>query len=754
MNFKNSLTGLPQKYSLCLIGVWTALVAVSAVWNIYQIREEAIERARVEARTIFEHNIAYRRWNTMLGGIYAPVSDINRPNPYIADVSRDIVTTSGARLTLINPFRMTTQAYDLLLKQSPHPAINRTVSKSPLNPENMADAWEQKGITAFEQGRDEVSEITTINDHPYMRIMRPYLTVEGCLKCHGYQGYKVGDIRGGMSIAVPMQPYYEGLARTRKTVLVTHLLLLVAGVVGILRFSGSIHKTQRKIAESEWKFRTLSEFSTDWEYWIKGNREIVYMSPSCERITGYTQEEFIGNPALLCDIVHPDDGGVYRAHMDDFHAAEHEEIEFRIITKDGQVKWLSHVCAPIYADGVFLGRSVSNRDVSDSKRLEEQLVQSQKMESLGLLAGGIAHDFNNLLTAITGYASLLSGMLGNSDEKTGRYVRHVLNASERAQRLTSSLLAFSRKQIMKPAVISLNQVIKEIAGLFKSLIGEDIELAISYSEEEFPVFADPHQIEQVLMNLITNARDAMPTGGVLAIATAAETIDDDFAMKHGVRTGRYMVLSISDTGVGIDRADLPHVFEPFFTTKGKDKGTGLGLAMVYGIVNQHGGAVAISSEKGRGTTFRISLPATEGDGEGAGCAVEAAGDETDVRGDETILVAEDDETVREFLKETLEGCGYTVMTAANGVDAVRKYEEQGGRIVMVIFDIVMPRQSGKEAYERLRAINPAVKAIFVSGYPQDMLTSRGICEEGLHFMPKPLDTKLLMRTIKSMLHGA
>ncbi|MEW5745120.1 MAG: ATP-binding protein [Nitrospirota bacterium] len=515
-----------------------------------------------------------------------------------------------------------------------------------------------------------------------------------------------------------------------------------------------MQKQQKEIAESEWKFRTLSEFAYDWEYWIGENKEIIFMSASCERITGYTQEEFMRNDRLLCDIVHPEDRVMCEAHMNSFAGPLHEEMEFRIITKDGQVKWLSHVCGPIYADDRFLGRRVSNRDISDRKRLEEQLAQSQKMESLGLLAGGIAHDFNNLLTAIIGYASMLQQTPAAGDEKTRHYIQHVLGASERAQRLTSSLLAFSRKQIMKPSVVALDGVLQNLSGLLKRILGEDVELILNCPETA-PVFADPHQIEQVVMNLATNARDAMPGGGKLVIELSAPGfIGGAVAGMHGVKPGNYVVLSVTDTGKGIRKEDIPYVFEPFFTTKEKDKGTGLGLSMVYGIVQQHGGFVGVYSEEGWGTTFKVYLPVYEGEGGRGSAVAKKTEPEADLRGTETILIAEDEEAVREFFKDVLQGFGYSVLCAADGVEAIRLYDEQKDRIDMVILDVVMPGRNGKEVFDHMRASDPAVKVLFMSGYTQDILTSRGVYEGGLEFISKPFEIGPMMKKVRSILGRA
>ncbi len=514
----------------------------------------------------------------------------------------------------------------------------------------------------------------------------------------------------------------------------------------------NIKKHQQEIAESERRFRTLSEFSQDWDYWISENGEIIFISPSCKKITGYAQEEFIERTALLNEIIYPEDEEFFRDHLKDFRSQEHFEIEFRIISKDGSIKWLSHVCNPIFIEGEFRGRRVSNRDITDRKKLEEQLRQSQKMESLGLFAGGIAHDFNNILTVIDGYSRFLKDIIGDKDEKMNNYIQQIIEASKRAQKLTSSLLSFSRKQIMKPQPVFLNSVIEEISKLLKRLIGEDIELKIIFNkpEESFPVFADPHQIEQVIMNLATNARDAMPQGGKLIIETSPVTIDERYAKAHGCKPGKYMSISVSDTGIGIDKELLPHVFEPFFTTKEKGKGTGLGLSIIYGIIKQHEGFINVYSEKGVGTTFKIYLPAAKKIDEAIRKEQEAL-IMTDFKGSETILLAEDDDSVRRFLKDTIEGYGYKVLEAIDGEDAIKLYEKNKDEISMLLIDVIMPKKNGKEVYDYIKKIDPNLKAVFISGYTEDILTSKGIYEEGLEFISKPINVKELMKKIRIML---
>ncbi len=730
------------------------MVILSVAWNLFQNHKETIEKSRLEARTIYEHNLAYRKWNAMQpGGVYAFVTETNRPNPYISVAGREIETKDGKLLTMINPFRMTKQAYEVLQQQSTMPTINRTVSFHPLNPDNYPDEWEQKGLRQFERGAKEVSEVTTINGEPYMRVMKPYMTVEGCLKCHGFQGYKVGDIRGGMSIAVPLVPYYASEEATSRIIIFTHLLLWLIGSAGIVAFTRVKRNQEQKITESESKFRTLSDFAQDWELWMKEGMEIVYVSPSCKTITGYSQDEIMANPYLLCDMVHPEDKVMCNEHMGDFTAPQHDETEFRIITRSGQTKWLSHVCGPIYLDGKFLGRRISNRDITDRKRMEEKLAQSQKMESLGLLASGIVHDFNNYLTVIKGFASLLKEELKDSDDETKEYVQNIVDSSDMAKNLTSGLLVFSHKQIVQPRVVILSVVVRSISALLRRVIGEEIEVRIRYADEEYPVIADPHQIEQVLMNLITNAKDALSGGGILSIETSPALVEDELAGAQSVQPGNYMSFSVSDSGRGIDPQDIPRIFEPFYTTKEKNKGTGLGLSMVYEIVKQHNGFISVYSKKNVGTTIKIYLPVAENE---QVPAMDPNIDEieADVRGNETILLVEDEEGVRNLVRNVLIQHGYNVTIAADGEEALIKYNEYKGEIALLLLDVVLPKRNGKEVYDAVKRICPDIKALFMSGYTQDILTSKGISEEGLEFIAKPLEIRHLLSKVRFLIDSA
>jgi nitrogen-specific signal transduction histidine kinase/CheY-like chemotaxis protein len=386
-------------------------------------------------------------------------------------------------------------------------------------------------------------------------------------------------------------------------------------------------------------------------------------------------------------------------------------------------------------------------DITEHKKLEEQLRHSQKMEAIGQLAGGIAHDFNNILTAVIGYANLLQMRLGEGNQLRS-YVDQIIASSERAANLTQSLLAFGRKQILDPKAITVNEIIKSMEKLLARLISEDIELKTQFSDKDLTVFADAAQMGQVLMNLVTNARDSMPDGGKLTISTGLVQLDSVFVKRHAYgKPGMYAMIAVSDSGVGMSEKTRQRVFEPFFTTKEVGKGTGLGLAIVYGIVKQHNGFVNVYSELGHGSTFKVYLPLIRS----------AYGEEKEkslsppVGGTEMILIAEDDVEVRKLTKNVLEEFGYTVVEAVDGEDAISKFLKHKRKVDLVMLDVVMPRKNGKEVYQYVRKVRPDIKALFTSGYTADVIHEKGVLDEGLNFVSKPVAPTDLLRKLRDIL---
>ncbi len=387
-------------------------------------------------------------------------------------------------------------------------------------------------------------------------------------------------------------------------------------------------------------------------------------------------------------------------------------------------------------------------DVTEKRKLEDQLRQAQKMEAVGQLAGGVAHDFNNILTAIVGYANLLTMKITSGPGRP--YLEQILASADRASQLTRTLLAFSRKQVMEMKPLDVNEVVKGVDKLLRRLIGEDVELRTILTGRRLPVLGDAGQIEQVLMNLVTNARDAMPNGGILSIETGVTDMPALAGVDgQGAGLPRAALISVTDTGVGMTEEVREKIFEPFFTTKSVGKGTGLGMSIVYGIIKQHGGAINVYSEPGRGTTFKIYLPVADA----PLAAVGAAARQAPRGGTETILLAEDDISVRGLIKLILENAGYRVIEAGDGEEALRLFERAPDDVKLLVTDVVMPRKNGKETHEAIIALRPDVKALFLSGYTADIIKQKGVLNGGVNYLSKPVAPDDLLHKVRDILDG-
>lgn len=407
-----------------------------------------------------------------------------------------------------------------------------------------------------------------------------------------------------------------------------------------------------------------------------------------------------------------------------------------------------HTTPMLNSRGEIIGGIGIVEDHTDKHKLEQQLRQSQKLEAVGQLAGGVAHDFNNVLSAIVGYAHLTLLKLGQ-DDPLRLNLDHILQAADRATTLTQSLLAFSRKQVINPKPNNLNEILRKVEKFLIRLIREDIEITTRYAESRLTIFADSGQLEQLMMNLVTNARDAMPRGGHITIETDTVRLDSEFAeSQFSVKAGNYALLTVSDTGEGMDAQTRERVFEPFFTTKPEGRGTGLGLSMVYGIVKQHDGYINVFSEPGKGTIFKVYLPLYRG---AAGTEQTNAEPPRVKGGQETILLAEDDASLRKLAGVILRNYGYQVIEAVDGEEAVAKYGEYRDSIQLVILDGIMPKKNGKEAYDEIRIINPAVKTLFASGYAEDILSKEGLLEPEINFILKPLTPSDLLKKVREVL---
>ncbi|MBI5444542.1 MAG: response regulator [Deltaproteobacteria bacterium] len=467
------------------------------------------------------------------------------------------------------------------------------------------------------------------------------------------------------------------------------------------------------------------------------------------RERGYAPGELVGRPIL--EIYPPEERDAMARRLAAFNEAGHAVFESVHLCKDGRrLPVLMEVTTIADEAGRPVSRVTYALDITERKQLEAQLRQTQRLEAVGRLAGGVAHDFNNLLTVINGLAELAASELRPGDPLLPE-LQGIQDAGNRAASLTRQLLAFARQQVVSPRPLDLNEAVGGLEKMLQRLIGEDIELRWKPGAEADRVFLDPSQVDQVLANLVVNARDAIPGTGAVTVETSAVVLDEAYCATHpGATPGEYAVLSVSDTGVGMDAQTLERIFEPFFTTKEPGKGTGLGLATVYGIVKQAGGSIYAYSEPGQGTTFRICLPRWTGGPSRAESRPEMS---TPRRGSETVLLVEDEEAILELGRAILERQGYRVLTAHTPQEALLAAEAEPGEIHLLATDVVMPGMNGRELEERLRASRPGVKCLYLSGYPADVVTQRGVLPEGVSFLPKPYTIRSLAEKVREVLDG-
>ena len=500
---------------------------------------------------------------------------------------------------------------------------------------------------------------------------------------------------------------------------------------------------RRQMLEQETLFRLITENAGDMIAVIDSRGERLYSSPSYEKVLGYSSHELLGS---ALDQVHPEDRPlVEEAANEARQAGFGRRIEYRMRHKDGTWRYLESTASSIRDDDSVVEKLVVvSRDISARRRLEEQFRQAQKMEAVGRLSGGIAHDFNNLLAVIIGYAEILEGRIPMADREA---VEEILKAGHRAASLTSQLLAFSRQQVLEPRVLDLNHVVSDTEKMLRRLVGEDIYFVTRLEPQLWAVKADPGQIGQILMNLVVNARDAMPDGGQLLIETDNVVMDEAFVRRYAypVKTGSYTQMAVTDTGVGMDLETQSHIFEPFFTTKGKDAGTGLGLATVYGVVKQSGGYIESISEPGRGTTFKIYLPRVEE----AVTSLDPLEPAMPVEGNETILLVEDEAALRNLAYQVLISLGYKVLKATGGTQALA-FAEHVANIDLLLTDIVMPDMNGRILAQQLRSTHPEIKVIYMSGYTGQAVGNHGIIHPGV-FLPKPFSREVLAGKIRQTL---
>lgn len=795
-----------RNYTCYFITAWTLVLLTSAILTTNGHKETLTNVAKAEARAAIGRDILYRRWGASHGGVYAPVTDKTPPNPYLSHLpERDISTPSGRKLTLINPAYMTRQVYELAKETDMFIGTGHLTSLKPIRPENTPDPWERKALELFEKGAQEASEMVWIKGLPYMRLMRAFVTEKPCLNCHASQGYKVGDVRGGLSITLPTQPLMDATRTQIFNSQALHALIWLFGlcmaVLGARQLTRTARaqnqieaelqeqalKLEEEISERQAIQESLQESEEklrEQNYELQATEEMLRVQLGDYEISQMQLKESNSNLQAIFDvsplpiIISSYDGGIVREinrtfsdtfgyHRDavigktgydlgiwndrferqQFIRSINEQqvvhgFPAEISNNRGEIRSTIMYGTPIdYKNEPCL--LTVFMDVTDQKRTEAELHQAHKMDVVGQLAGGVAHDFNNMLTAIIGSAEMME-RYAKDNPAQARLLKTIMEAAGRSADLTGQLLAFSRKGNTMTVQIRINKTIQSVIGMLERTIDKNIRIEARLTAEHDLMVGDPTQLQNALLNLGINARDAMPDGGTITYTSAVVHLDAAYCGTHGsqVSPGHYVEISVSDTGTGIPKEILEHIFEPFFTTKGIGKGTGLGLAAVYGTVKDNRGIINVYSEPGIGTVFKLYLPLANEQ------IQSESAEEKLLRGSGGILLVDDELLIREMGQALLEEHGYQVYLAEDGEHALEVYEREREHISLVIMDVVMPSMGGKEALQRLRTAHPNIKVLISSGFHQDK-TNDAFMELGAKgFIQKPYRAVELFKAVE------
>ena len=755
-----SLWSLPGKTALGF-ALWSVIMSLSLTWGLHQQGHHLLESATVTARVNINKDLSFRRWASSHGGVYVPPTEHTPPNPYLKVPHRDVITTTGKPLTLMNP------AY--MLREMQHDFGDEYGTKSHLtslnllNPANAPDAWQVKALSSFARGGKELLEMQYMDDQPYLRLMRPIMVEAGCLKCHAQQGYKLGDVRGGIDTSIPLAPF---LARTRTSSIeltLSHGAIWLLGISGLLLFYRREHyldaENQRSalaLRESEQSLKKAQSIAHigNWELDLTSNK--LRWSDEIYRIFEIDPKNFAASYEAFLETIHPDDQeAVNRTYTESLISKTPYEIVHRLLMKDGRVKHVHERGETFYDSEGRPRRSVGTvQDITERKlaeeekqKLESQLRQAQKIEAIGTLAGGIAHDFNNILSIIFGYNEL--AMEEKDPINRQHHLEELKKGAERAKQLVAQILAFSRKAEQQQQPLQISLIIKEALKMLRASIPTTIEIRQNIVSTGL-VMADPTQIHQVIMNLCTNAYHAMrETGGTIAVSLEEIQIGAEDYGYADLTPGNYLKLEVSDTGCGIDPKIQEKIFEPYFTTKKPGEGTGLGLAVVHGIVKSHHGHITVYSELGKGTSFHVYLPLLT---EQVAVALpdKTAPQELLGKG-ERVLVVDDEVQIREVVDAILSNNGYQVAAFAEAKKALAEFQKNPEQFDLVVTDMTMPSMTGVELAQKILALRPRTPVILCTGQSElinrEKALAMGICD----YLNKPVLTETLLVAVKKAL---
>ena len=759
MREKNS-EKLWLRVTIWVIIAWLLAILASLAWNFHIANEQTRKIVLNVANAYFDKDLAFRLWGTSHGGVYVPVSESTPPNPYLTHVpERDISTPSGRKLTLMNPAYMVRQVmsdFSLLTGTSGH-----LTSLQPLNPINAPDEWERAALKRFENGDKEVAKFQRYQGEPTLRLMRPFITQEKCLKCHAAQGYKLGDIRGGTTINIPMAAYLALEMSLKKSVGMSHLVIFLCGLAAILLGAGTIrrymrqHLAMEERAQEQYLFtKTIINSLSSPFYVVDAHTYSIVMANTAAQ--EYASAELTTCFALGHHRTSPCTGIDHPCPLKRVKK-EKKMVVFEHLhyDKEGKPMEVEVQCFPMFdKNGSVIQVIEYCHDISERKRAEKekavvqaQLQQAQKMEAMGTLAGGIAHDFNNILSGVLGYAELAEMSLAKDDVVHG-YIGEILKAGTRAKDLVRQILMFTRKtgQEVMPQPVSL--LVKEVCKLLRASLPANIEIVTHFAEDTGLVNLDPTQIHQIIMNLSTNAAHAMEdSGGTLTISLQkVDIMAGSVSDRPDLAIGSYLLLTISDTGCGMNADVIQQIFEPFYTTKEIGKGTGMGLSLVQGIATQAGGKVFVESKVERGTTFSLYLQRMTAHRYEAVASIAER-----PTGSETILFVDDEESIVQLESEILTGLGYTVIMARDSCTALETFKKSPERFDLVITDQGMPKMTGEQLAGEISKIRPDIPIILCTGFSPNIDEEKALALGIKAFVMKPVNQDELADTIRQAL---
>ncbi|MEE9441703.1 MAG: PAS domain S-box protein [candidate division Zixibacteria bacterium] len=731
------------KYAVLLAAAWTLLVISLALWIALHEMQKTRELVRNEARTHFLKDQAFRYWGAAHGGVYVPPTDHTLPNPYLSHIpDRDIVTTEGKKLTLMNPAYMIRQTMEDYEEQ--YGAMGHLTSLKPLRPKNAPDEWERTALESFDRGNTEVNEFTEIDGKPYLRLMRPVIVKTTCLKCHGHQGYKEGDVRGGFGVSIPAGAYYaaahDELVEHTLALGLLWLLGLAALAIGARNIRGRVRERNRAeeaLRDSEAKFRTYISSAPDGIFIADAKGHYVEVNQAACDLTGYSEPELTN--MAISDIIDPE---TYNEALESFENLRKRGIaktEFRLKCKDGSIAWTS-LDAVALSENRFMAFCT---DISETKRLQELEARAARLELAGTIAGQVAHDFNNLLAPIMAYPEFIRDEFPR-DHKAHAYLDSIEEAAKKISEISQDLLTMGRRGHYNQEVIDLNRVVLQTALDIQSRI-KTVTVKTDLCDDLMKIKGGSAQIHRMLTNLLVNAQDAMQNIGQVTIKTENYYADDTSVAFDRVPRGEYVKLTVSDNGCGIPDDIIQKILDPFFSTKSADKkcGSGLGLSVVDAVVKDHGGYLDLETKLGKGTSFYVYFPITRG-------SLDEKPSYESIGGNETVLVIDDDEVQRNVSTNLLKKLGYETSAVESGEKAIKFLRENPQDLL--ILDMVMPPgMDGTETYRRILDINPNQKAIIVSGFSEsDRVREAQALGIGA-FVKKPLTKKAIAVAVREEL---